>query len=410
MKSDLVQLMREHAIDGLFITGAGHDNPAMVYMTGGMEVNHADLFLQPGKPGVLFHSDIERDGAARCGYPLRSLANFHYGRLLQEAGGNRMLATAYRYRDQFASAGLTSGRVVVYGQMDVGQGHYLLSKLEEFFPDLQFVMEPASDVLRIARAVKDEQEITRIKRMGEVTVEVAAGMADFLTLHAVRNQQLVKKDGEPLTIGDVKTWLRLKLLEKGVQEQGTILSIGRDAGVPHNEGNQVSPIRLGETIIFDAFFQEAGGGYFYDFTRTWCLGHASDEIQRDHEAVRSVHQKIAGAIKAGISFYDYQKMACELFQQQGYPTILENPATQEGYVHGVGHGIGLEVHELPAANADIPENILQPGMVITVEPGLYFPGKGYGMRVEDSYQILEDGSARRLAEYPWDLVLPVHEK
>jgi Xaa-Pro aminopeptidase len=410
MKSDLQRLMREHEIDALWITGAGHDNPAMVYLTGVMEVNQADLIVQRDGVSALFHHDMERDGAAKSGYPLRSYSAFPYGPRLKEAGGNTLLAQALRYREMFKSVGLVKGRVAVYGQMDAGQAHFILSRLEEFFPEMQFALDPADDVLRIARITKDDAEIARVRRMGQITAEVTAGLADFLTSQRVKNGQLVHANGEPVTIGDAKRWLRLKLIEKGVQEQGTILSNGRDAGVPHNEGNPQAPIRLGESIILDAFFQETGGGYFYDFTRTWCLGYAPDEVQRDHELVSSVHSKVAQAIEAGTPFSEYQKLACQLFQQQDHPTSLDSPGTLEGYVHGLGHGIGLEVHELPMADADLPQNVLQPGMLITIEPGLYYPSKGYGLRVEDSYVIRADGKAERLVEYPWELVLPMQEK
>ncbi|MEM5773745.1 MAG: M24 family metallopeptidase [Anaerolineaceae bacterium] len=409
MKSDIPVLMQEHEIDAIWVTGAGYNNPAMVYLTGVMEVGQADLFLLKGKPGVLFHHDMERDGAAKSGYSLRSYGMFPYGPRIKEAEGNTSLAGALRYREMFKETGLTGGRVLVYGQMDAGQGHFALSKLEQFFPDLQFVTDSAHDVLRIARRIKDADEIERIRRMGQVTVDLVGEMADYLTSHRVKDGGLMRGDDEPLTIGHVKRWLRHQLVEREVQEQGTILSIGRDAGVPHNEGNPLSLIRLGQTIILDAFFQEMGGGYFYDFTRTWCLGYAPDEVMQDHEMVKNVHQKVAGAVRAGTSFSAYQKMACGLFQQQDYPTIQESHCTLEGYVHGLGHGIGVEVHELPAADANLPENVLQPGMVITIEPGLYYPDRGYGIRVEDSYEILPDGTARRMAEYPWDLVLPIKE-
>ena len=410
MKNEIPDLMQQHDIDAIWVIGAGNNNPAMVYLTGVMEVDQADLFLLKGRPGVLFHYDMERDGAVKSGYELRSYSMFPYGPRLKEAGGNSQLAGTLRYREMFKEIGLTGGRVQVYGQVDAGQSHYSLSKLEELLPDLQFVSDPADDILRIARRTKDTDEIEHIRRMGQVTVDVVSGLVDYMTSHRVKDGCLMKNEYEWLTIGDVKRWLRHQLVEKEVQEQGTILSIGRDAGVPHNEGNPTSRLQLGQTIILDAFFQEAGGGYFYDFTRTWCLGYAPDEVQQDFEMVKTVHQKTAQALKAGTPFSAYQKMACGLFQQQDYPTVQESPNTLEGYVHGLGHAIGVEVHELPAADADLPENVLQPGMVITIEPGLYYPDRGYGIRVEDSYEILPDGSARKVVDYPWDLVLPIREK
>ena len=90
---------------------------------------------------------------------------------------------------------------------------------------------------------------------------------------------MVKPNGDPLTIRDVKQRINLWLSERGAENpEDTIFAIGRDAGVPHSSGNPMTSLRLGQTIVFDIYPCEAGGGYFYDFTRTWCLGYAPDEV------------------------------------------------------------------------------------------------------------------------------------
>ncbi len=409
MKSDIETLMSEHHITTLWVNGSGRNNPAMVYLAGGIEVDHADLFVCPGKPPILFHTPIERDGAAQAGFPLRSYAEFHYGELLQEAGGDTSLAVALRYREMFKSMQLETGRMVVYGYNDIGFGHFILTKLHEFFPALEIIYGEQSDVLRQARAVKSPDELARIQKMGAHTVAVVGEIQDFITGHAARNEVLVKNDGSPLTIADVKKRLRLLLAERNLQESGTIFAAGRDAGVPHNVGNPAVPLRLGETIIFDAFFQEAGGGYFYDFTRTWCLGFARDEVLSAYEQLQEVYAKVVDAVCAGNSFHHYHKMTCSLFEAMGHATLQSNPLTENGFVHGLGHGVGLEIHELPTAQADVPESLLREGMVLTIEPGLYYPERGYGMRIEDTYQVGEDGRLDQMVDYPQDLVLQVSE-
>ena len=91
---------------------------------------------------------------------------------------------------------------------------------------------------------------------------------------------LIGRDGEPVTIGQVKGLINLWLAERGAENpEGTIFAIGRDAAVPHSSGNPSDILRLGQTIVFDIYPCEAGGGYFYDFTRTWCLGYAPDDVQ-----------------------------------------------------------------------------------------------------------------------------------
>ncbi len=104
----------------------------------------------------------------------------------------------------------------------------------------------------------------------------------------------------------------------------------------------------------------------------------------------------------------YQKLTCELFEARGHPTIQSDPATQSGYVHSLGHGLGLRVHERPwfGSNADDADRLV-PGAVFTIEPGLYYPDKGMGVRLENSAWVRPDGQIEVLADFPFDLVLPV---
>jgi Xaa-Pro aminopeptidase len=120
-------------------------------------------------------------------------------------------------------------------------------------------------------ATKDEAEIEHMRKIGQVTIDVVGKVADLLTSHKAKNGILIKSDGEPLRIGDVKRKINLWLAEQGAENpEGTIFAIGRDAGIPHSSGNPQDLLRLGQTIVFDIFPCESGGGYFYDFTRTRC--------------------------------------------------------------------------------------------------------------------------------------------
>ncbi|MCD4802026.1 MAG: M24 family metallopeptidase, partial [Anaerolineales bacterium] len=213
----------------------------------------------------------------------------------------------------------------------------------------------------------------------------------------------------PVTVGQVKTKINYWLAEQGVENpEGTIFAIGGDAGVPHSAGKPADEIRLGKTIIFDIFPQEAGGGYFFDFTRTWCLGYAPEAEKQLHQDVWSVYQGIMKELEVNRWAPDFQERTCELFEAQGHKTIRQDNQLQSGYVHSLGHGLGLNVHERPwfgkGANQ---EDKLAPGSVVTIEPGLYYPDKGMGCRLEDTVWVKTDGSMEILADYPYDLVLPM---
>jgi Xaa-Pro aminopeptidase len=409
MKTDIDALMEANDIDALLITGPAQHNPAMYYFTGGWHLSQADLIKKRGQAPVLFYNSMERDEAAKTGLQAKDLGDYQLRDLLKQNNGNLIKATALRYQKILEEVGISSGRVALFGKAEVGATFAIFSCLEKALPGLSIIGQMDDSLLMQAMATKDEDEIERIRHMGEVTTSVVGRVADYLTTHRVRDEVLVKTDGQPLTIGDVKNCINLWLAERGAENpEGTIFAIGRDAGVPHSSGTAEDPLRLGQTIVFDIFPCEAGGGYFYDFTRTWCLGYAPDEALALYEDVRSVYREILDSLEPGLHCPEFQRRACKLFEEQGHPTIEENPATKEGYVHALGHGLGLNVHERPwfGRNAN-PDDCLDPGTVVTIEPGLYYPERGLGVRLEDTVWMRPDGKPEILADFPLDLVLPM---
>ena len=261
-----------------------------------------------------------------------------------------------------------------------------------------------------AMETKDEGEVERIRQTGKATVEVVAKTAEYMTNCLVRDDEvLLKEDGSPLSVGDMKGRINLWLAERGVEPaEGFIFAIGRDAGIPHSTGNPTDLMRLGQTIVFDIYPAERGGGYFYDFTRTWALGYATPEMEKLYGEVKAVYQKVTENLDLNASFKDYQRMVCEDYEKNGHPTPLKNPETTQGYVHSLGHGVGLNIHERPWSGLTASDdNLLKPGVVITIEPGLYYPDKGMGFRIEDTYWVRPDGKFELLVEYPYDFVLPM---
>ena len=409
MKTDLDDLMLQRDLAAILITGPGQHNPAMVYMTGGCQLTNADVIKKHGQPPVLFHYPMERDEAAKSGLATRNLGQYDFNALLKEFNGDQLQAMVKRYSMMLADLGITSGKVALYGRAEIGPSYELFTSLQQAMPGLEFIGEVNNSALMLARMTKDAGEVERIRQMGRVTTQVVGLVADFIGSHTARNNVLVKSDGSPLTIGEIKAHINLWLAERGAENpEGTIFAIGRDAGVPHSSGNADDLLRMGQTIVFDIFPCEAGGGYFYDFTRTWCLGYAPDDVQALYADVLVAYNQVVSQLQTGKPFQQYQETVCELFTSQGHPTIKENPQTEAGYVHSLGHGIGLNIHERPWSGVSSDEHdCLSQGSVFTIEPGLYYPDKGMGVRLENSLWARPDGQMEVLADYPLDLVLPV---
>ena len=178
--------------------------------------------------------------------------------------------------------------------------------------------------------------------------------------------------------------------------------------VGHTEGLPEDLMRLGQTIVFDIYPAEKGGGYYYDFTRTWSLGYATPEAQELFDQVKEIYDDLFENFDMNAPFMEYNRMTCEYFESKGHKTPRTDPAAHEGYVHSLGHGVGLNIHELPFSGVQADDtHRLTAGVVITSEPGLYYPDKGIGARIEDTIWVRPDGRMETLAEYPYDLVLPM---
>ena len=400
MKSDLDALMKDKNLDAILVLGDAEHNPPMTYLVGGGHVSHAVLIKKRNEEPILFCNAMERDEAAKSGLKIMPVRLSPITEFINAP------------TELFGAHGVSSGRVGIYGKTDLSEALLLLDLLRTAFPAVVFLGETSAEsIFMRAMETKDENEVARIRRMGEITTEVVGLVADYLTAREVRaDEVLLKEEGSPLLIGDVKGKIALWLAERGaVDVEGCIFAIGRDAGIPHSMGNPTDALRLGQTIIFDIFPGEAGGGYFYDFTRTWSLGYATPEAQKLYDEVESVYEKVIENLDLNARFKDYQQLVCEEFNKNGHNTPMHTTGVlTEGYVHSLGHGLGLNVHERPSSrHTDGDDNLLKAGVVVTIEPGLYYPEKGMGVRIEDSYWVRPDGKMEMLSEYPYDFVLPM---
>lgn len=409
MKRDIDRLMAARGIDAALVLGKVLGSPSMYYVVNGAKLSHAIVIRKRGEEPVLLCGTMEREEAEASGLKTVDTSKYDYRAMLVAAGGDQLKATVAYYRAIFDEFGVR-GRVALYGIGDLGRNVPLSRALEEGLPGVTLTGEFKDDVLLTARGTKDQTEIERIKRVGKLTCEVVDHMKGFLTSHKLRGGTLVKSDGKPLTIGDCKAEIRMALAARRlVETEETIFAIGRDAGIPHSRGNDADPIASGKTIVFDIFPQEQGGGYFFDFTRTFVIGEASPEIRKAYGELEECFDTVSAKLKAGEKAGVYQTLTCDFFEKRGHETLRTNPQVRNGYVHSLGHGIGLEVHERPTLS-DFPgnEDVLEPGSVFTFEPGLYYPDRGgWGLRIEDVYCVTEAGEVVNLTNYPRDLVLQV---
>lgn len=411
MKKDLDSLMAEKKLNAILVFGNAENNPPMTYLTGGGHVTAATLVKKCGEPPVIFCNAMERDEAAKSKLSVRLYDEYPISELTNLANGDISLIPAVRLSKILKEMDI-SGRVGIYGISEISGLFLSITYLQKLNPEIEIVAESRENSLfMLAMETKEDDEVERIKKIGKITTDVVKLTQEFLTSRKINNNGvLLNDDGSLLLLGQVKSKINLWLAERNaVPSEGFIFSIGRDAGIPHSQGNYSDLMRLGETIVFDIYPQEAGGGYFYDFTRTWSLGFASEEAIKLYEEVLMGYEMIIKSLKINTNFKKYQEMICKHFESLGHYTPLSQKLSLNGYIHSLGHGVGLNIHERPWSGlTSSDDNILKPGSIITIEPGLYYPEKGMGFRIEDTYYVKEDGQFERLAEYPYQFILPMN--
>ena len=251
--------------------------------------------------------------------------------------------------------------------------------------DRGFAVAAKEDPFWDRRPVKTDDEVTAISNASRHT-EDALRMAFGLLTEAIVKDGLLHGPEGPLTSEYLRKRIHVYLLERDCIAQHTIIAGGIQGCDPHNGGS--GPLRAGEPIIFDLFPKSTKTGYYADITRTVVKGPVSDTFRRLYDTVLEGQEIALSRVRAGVDGRDIHGEVERLFESRGYETGAKNGRMQ-GFFHGTGHGFGLEIHEPPRISK--VSQVLVAGHVVTVEPGLYYPDLGGGVRIEDNVVVTESG-------------------
>jgi len=405
LRHDLGRLMRDRKLGGIVVFAYDRYSPAMYYVSG-QRLGFGIYVQSQGGRQLLVYDETEDLAQVRADVERATFFERGLLRIFQEEGTpdrafGRLIAETCAHLGIDAPIGL-------FGDLPAAFAYGLIQRLQELNPNLE-IDTSHPDLLLEARATKDDLEVEAIRRASQGVVAAFERVIAYLSSLRLDGAGLVESDGRPATVGAVRRLIQQQLASKRLAEGSeTIVSLGRDAATPHSLGNDDDVLRPGLPLVMDIFPGEAGGGYHSDFTRTVCVGPATDELRKLYRDVLDAVELTMSGLKVGQPCGEYHERVCDFFESRGHPTVRSDPDGNAGYIHTLGHGVGLAVHEEPrigsmTANA----RTIEPGMVFTIEPGLYYPERELGVRIEDVIYVRPDGTFENLTAAPYELeVLP----
>ena len=257
-------------------------------------------------------------------------------------------------------------------------------RFAEELADSKIRLQTTKELFWPEREAKTEDELRLMRRALSITEKGMARAMEVLAACKARRNRRLDWFGRVLTSEILRAEIDSAILRAGGLPANTIVAGGDQACDPHERGS--GPLSADSLIILDIFPRDAASGYYGDMTRTVVRGRASEEQRRLWETVREGQALALKKMKPGADGLQVHNEVKQFFTDQGFPTEVRD-GRQVGFFHGTGHGLGLEIHEFPR----FQKTVFKPGQVLTVEPGLYYPGLG-GVRIEDVAVVTESGN------------------
>jgi Xaa-Pro aminopeptidase len=351
----------------LLMVADSEHNADMLYAVG-MFVPDPFIYLRIRGRQIIVMSDLEVDRARREATQCSVVSLSQCQQKLRRAGRKktglpeviRWLLRQYRGGKVFVPAHFPLGLASDLRNLDVK----VKVKPGPFFPERE--QKTADEVKKISAALV----------MAEVGL--SEGILALKSAKIARNRRLIYR-GIPLTSEKLRSIIDTAIMQANGLPANTIVAGGLQGCDPHERGH--GPLRANEPIILDVFPRSQKTGYFGDITRTVVKGRASESVRKVYDAVVRGQKTAFQMVRSGASTSDIHKTVLRFFTKEGYKTG-RNDGHMQGFFHGTGHGLGLDIHESPRMG---PNSIgtLKSGHVVTVEPGLYYPEIGGGVRLED---------------------------
>ena len=359
--------------EAILIIADSEKDSNMYYATGFMAPDPF-VYIRKGDETFMVANDLELDRARLQSRVDRVLPLSKYENLLRKKRNKspRLIEIVVAVLREIDVKGL-----LVPANFNVGYADLLRKK--------GFRLKVKGEPFFNSREIKNELETEYIIKTLRKTESALGKAIDYIAKSNIKDGFLYTKGGRPITSESVRKMIDVELMKKGCTAKHTIVSCGEQSCQPHNVGS--GPLRANKSIIFDVFPKDEQTGYYADISRTVVKGRASGQLKKMYKAVASAQKLVFKLAKNGAKGDIIHRDVVKHLKSLGFKTGKVK-GKMRGFFHGTGHGVGLDVHETPRISG--ARYTLKTGNVVTVEPGLYYPGTG-GVRLEDMILITDDG-------------------
>jgi len=368
-------MAKSTVIDARLIYSASESDANMLWATGFFAPDPF-IFIQKRGKRYLVMNDLEIDRAKSQAQVDKVLSYSDYTRRWQQRGV-QFPAPAQIISEVLRD--LRAASVEVPSTFPLGLADQLRSD--------GIRVHPKGDPFWPEREFKTEEEVRSISQSLRAAEKGMEAGIDAVRRSEIRRDGYLHLEGTRLTSETLKRIINTTIMAQGYVPSHTIVASGDQCVDPHNQGS--GPIRANTSIIMDLFPRSQKTGYFGDITRTVVRGHASERLKKAYDCVQKGQDIAFHRIRDGASAYDIHNEIVNYFKTEGFETGVMKGRMQ-GFFHGTGHGLGLEIHEAPSFGLR-NKNALREGNVVTVEPGLYYQGMG-GVRLEDVVIVTKTGN------------------
>jgi Xaa-Pro aminopeptidase len=361
-----------------------------LFLASGISVVDPFTYVETDAKRVIVTSELEADAARRNS----TATDVWTG---TEFGARELLKSGMNYNE--ASLEVVRRALEKLDVRDAAVPPSFPVELADYLREHGITVRADRACFEMRRRVKDERALAGIRIAQRATEAAFARVVEVLGASSPGADGLVF-EGETLSAERLTAAIEDVLRACGCEGEPPLVGNGPIGANVHEHGS--GPIRPHESVIVDIFPRHTASRFFADMTRTFCFGEAPEQLRHMHATVYEALRVSTDRIAAGVNGRAVWEAACDVVEAGGFSTtrgLADGESLDEDFFHGLGHGVGVEVHEAP--NMGLAGDDLIAGDVVTIEPGVYRKGFG-GIRLED-LAVVREGGCDVLTDFPYDL-------